>query len=216
MEEEKIWDIEWYRKNLIRISFLNLMIFLLSNSLKEIPSDILEIISLENIDTYKILIILWIINFYALIRYTQVLKTSFITPNYRILFWNILNHKKILTTAYVWEQEKNISINLSWKIIYDWNETSYKRIYSDDLIISSIEKLPSNHEKITIEKINPESWARYSEININYKRNIYATWLKVKFIFQDSYYSSYFLPIYLAFVTILMIEVKIFYIIINV
>ena len=67
MNMDDLWDIKVFRKNLMMISIINILVFIFAWEIKEI--NVFWLIKFENIDNFKLLIILLISNIYVFFRY---------------------------------------------------------------------------------------------------------------------------------------------------
>ena len=99
---EDLGDIKIFRKNLMVISIITILVLIFSNNFKEV--NIFWLIKLKNLESYKILILLLITNIYVFIRYKQYLFKYDLDINIRLrnmsmlilfIFQFFYNHTKL-------------------------------------------------------------------------------------------------------------------------
>lgn len=222
---EDLWDIKIFRKNLMIISIINILIFIFASDIKEI--NILWLIKLENVNSFKVLILLLISNIYVIIRYNQILIKSPKKQDYKILFSYIIkNYKKniieinyINSTNYTnikkWPLEKwrMITIDSKWTVSLEensdiiWLVTYFYEIYSNDNIYSIL-------NKNTIKLIDKKE-LREKSITITFNNSINVFYQKIKYYIDDSYYFDFYLPLLIWLISIFLIETKLFYLFLN-
>lgn len=204
-----LWDIKIFRKNLMIISVINILVFIFAWNIKEI--NIFWLIKLEWVESFNILILLILSNFYIFIRYIQKLIKNDININYKLLFIDIINLKKeIIQNVKVLYWNENITkteINNKWDILINWAETTFKNILNNKNISSST---INNKDTITIELDQKIEWYANNWISLICKKGISYKITYLIFIIKDNYFFDYYLPIIIWTISISLILIKIF------
>ncbi len=196
--EEKIWDLSSFRKNLMLISVFNILVSIFYNNIKDIN---FLFFKMENIDDWKVLVILLSTNLYCIWRYNQYLTINLKTINYKFLFKDVVNNEKKYTSDKIrsnW-QVRNVIINENDNLIVKTNNDYWlisPNFMNDDKILVSLIDI-KNDKDYSHKLILYKDKKLLFDIRLNYKNN--------PFIFKDKYYADRYIPIILWYIWVILI-----------
>lgn len=214
---EELGDIKNFRKNLMLISVLTILIFIFSENIKEI--NILWIIKLEDIESYKILGILLILNLYTLIRYLQYFIKYDLSNDKKILVIDIINHsyfKKNIIDSYQlifnasfshskikhhYKKDDILSINYNNGISLDTKDDSmyffcHNALKNNNITWWIFGMFENRELKVYLH--NKYGKELDDNIVINYNNNNYIMFLLlILYYIKEHNFSDYYLPIFL-------------------
>ena len=204
---EDLGDIKIFRRNIMLVSLLTIIFIFFKWDIINI--NILWVIKTNNVNDFKLIIILIILNFYVFLRYYTYIKSIYIIRNYAKLFKELLNnYNKDLIEISNDSWKIKAKIDSFWNLLV--NNDKYENIdniYSNKYSWLYIDfRDSSKEEKIVVYPMN--QWPNFIHhywISIYYKRSFeyYLRFLKV--IFIDHYYFNYYLPLVINIVAILLL-----------
>lgn len=235
---DDLWDIKVFRKNLMLVSIITIIIFIFWWNIKEI--NIFWMIKLENINSYKILILILVTNIYVLVRYGQYLLKHDLNINYKILILEVINNKYFQkniieiremtrendydwTSMYTKKTYKkneitNLSYNKSVQLSYNnWNATRifcYNALTDENIIWWLFGVLENNNMWLYLN--NNNKGRDDDNLYIEYKENKLIFFiLKIKFYIKEHIFFDYYLPIIFWVISIILIVINTTYLIIK-
>ena len=212
--EEKIWDIHSFRKNLMLISIINIIIiFFWAENITKIDFIFFH---LEHLENWKVFTILLIGNIYTLWRYWQYVKITPSSKNYMFLLKEITNNKNIDKNFRGWNNSNTMIIDEKWNVIHKDNKWKLK-IRNKSILnkkeffitIVSIENSKYKNKISLYKDIKHKDWrTSTSEIyHIDYNKDQ----LNKNYPIQDKYYADILLPFIIWIIWIFLTEWYLFY-----
>lgn len=211
--EEKIWELHSFRKNLILISLISLLLLVFWWNIENIN---FLAFKLANVSDWKIYTLLFAWNIYTLWRYWQYLTISPIYKNNKFIFQQVLSldeSKKAYLSLPTWTSK--IKLDKQWNILeYKtgniWVIRLRDIIKSNNYIVSNRGENRKHLDKDYDSIVNFSEEIKKSDRINNYYSIIYNKQdIKESFIFQDKYFADRNLPIILWLFSIVCTSIKI-------
>lgn len=202
---EKLWDIKSFRNNLLSISLINLLILLFSKNISEI--NVLGLIKISDIYSLKFFMVLIVVNLYMYRRYLQYLLKSDKEYNYVLLFKDILDSWFYTSTKNQSNQAINMSISKTWSILLNGNPTAFKNISNIEDVTTDIEILEWG--KVEQMSLSARSISNTAVYKVVYENNLRIIYLKFLFYLKEKYFFDYYLPVWLGFISLVCLTIKI-------
>lgn len=221
--EEKIWDIQSARKNLMWFSFFAMIVVFLYDKIEEI--NFLNLIKIKDLEWYEIYLIILITLMWFLYRFWQYsLKSAeFNNPDRSLLLeyliywwckvldtkWNLRAKKTMNDNSTDWTEKWNKKYTYSEEDKYfilterDWYKLYIKVIRHKENII--VKKVKSNVFNLNFELKNIK-W----NINITVEEPKLFKKMKIylKYYFSETYYTDFKIPIIFWRLAMLLVLIR--------